>query len=210
RTFLAWLRTSLAFASIGIAVTQLFRLNSTITESNAHLLFDSSIFSSSQSQSQLQQLLQQQQQLATADPRYSPQYQQILPRAVSDLLLNSQTNHPAPTTPTTTSTSNSSSSSRRRRRSSSSSSQRTPRPHRKRPTPPQPRKTSGRHLHQHRHRRAAHRLPPILRGPVLGDPRQVPRQQGQYCAGGVYCGVADGQLSGGYLDDFAGGVGEVI
>ncbi|PYH79165.1 hypothetical protein BO82DRAFT_356765 [Aspergillus uvarum CBS 121591] len=29
RTFLAWLRTSLAFASIGIAVTQLFRLNNT-------------------------------------------------------------------------------------------------------------------------------------------------------------------------------------
>ncbi|KAF7716310.1 Uncharacterized protein PECH_002824 [Penicillium ucsense] len=29
RTFLAWLRTSLAFASIGIAVTQLFRLNTT-------------------------------------------------------------------------------------------------------------------------------------------------------------------------------------
>ncbi|EAW22518.1 uncharacterized protein NFIA_012070 [Aspergillus fischeri NRRL 181] len=29
RTFLAWLRTSLAFASIGIAVTQLFRLNAT-------------------------------------------------------------------------------------------------------------------------------------------------------------------------------------
>jgi uncharacterized membrane protein YidH (DUF202 family) len=29
RTFLAWMRTSLAFASIGIAVTQLFRLNST-------------------------------------------------------------------------------------------------------------------------------------------------------------------------------------
>lgn len=27
RTFLAWLRTSLGFASIGIAVTQLFRLN---------------------------------------------------------------------------------------------------------------------------------------------------------------------------------------
>ncbi|KPI43648.1 uncharacterized protein AB675_6710 [Cyphellophora attinorum] len=33
RTFLAWLRTSLAFASIGIAVTQLFRLNSSIKES---------------------------------------------------------------------------------------------------------------------------------------------------------------------------------
>jgi len=31
RTFLAWLRTSLSFASIGIAVTQLFRLNTTIT-----------------------------------------------------------------------------------------------------------------------------------------------------------------------------------
>jgi uncharacterized membrane protein YidH (DUF202 family) len=30
RTFLAWLRTSLAFASIGIAVTQLFRLNTTL------------------------------------------------------------------------------------------------------------------------------------------------------------------------------------
>ncbi|KAH8602785.1 hypothetical protein B0O99DRAFT_498347 [Bisporella sp. PMI_857] len=29
RTFLAWLRTSLAFASIGIAITQLFRLNTT-------------------------------------------------------------------------------------------------------------------------------------------------------------------------------------
>jgi len=34
RTFLAWLRTSLSFASIGIAVTQLFRLNSTISGSN--------------------------------------------------------------------------------------------------------------------------------------------------------------------------------
>ncbi|KAK0515731.1 hypothetical protein JMJ35_001765 [Cladonia borealis] len=32
RTFLAWLRTSLAFASIGIAITQLFRLNTTINE----------------------------------------------------------------------------------------------------------------------------------------------------------------------------------
>ncbi|KAF2251182.1 hypothetical protein BU26DRAFT_517895 [Trematosphaeria pertusa] len=34
RTFLAWLRTSLSFASIGIAVTQLFRLNTTIAPSN--------------------------------------------------------------------------------------------------------------------------------------------------------------------------------
>jgi len=32
RTFLAWLRTSLAFASIGIAITQLFRLNTTIAK----------------------------------------------------------------------------------------------------------------------------------------------------------------------------------
>lgn len=32
RTFLAWLRTSLAFASIGIAITQLFRLNTSLTE----------------------------------------------------------------------------------------------------------------------------------------------------------------------------------
>lgn len=35
RTFLAWLRTSLAFASIGIAVTQLFRLNTTISNSGS-------------------------------------------------------------------------------------------------------------------------------------------------------------------------------
>ncbi|GIJ83687.1 hypothetical protein Asppvi_002517 [Aspergillus pseudoviridinutans] len=34
RTFLAWLRTSLAFASIGIAVTQLFRLNASTTSSS--------------------------------------------------------------------------------------------------------------------------------------------------------------------------------
>lgn len=34
RTFLAWLRTSLAFASIGIAVTQLFRLNTSLPDSN--------------------------------------------------------------------------------------------------------------------------------------------------------------------------------
>ncbi|KAK4246846.1 hypothetical protein C7999DRAFT_32719 [Corynascus novoguineensis] len=32
RTFLAWLRTSLAFASIGIAITQLFRLNTSPAE----------------------------------------------------------------------------------------------------------------------------------------------------------------------------------
>lgn len=32
RTFLAWLRTSLSFASIGIAITQLFRLNTTLQD----------------------------------------------------------------------------------------------------------------------------------------------------------------------------------
>lgn len=32
RTFLAWLRTSLAFASIGIAITQLFRLNTALQQ----------------------------------------------------------------------------------------------------------------------------------------------------------------------------------
>ncbi|KAF4594823.1 DNA-binding protein SMUBP-2 [Ophiocordyceps camponoti-floridani] len=32
RTFLAWLRTSLAFASIGVAVTQLFRLNTSLAD----------------------------------------------------------------------------------------------------------------------------------------------------------------------------------
>lgn len=35
RTFLAWLRTSLSFASIGIAVTQLFRLNKSLQNSNS-------------------------------------------------------------------------------------------------------------------------------------------------------------------------------
>lgn len=41
RTFLAWLRTSLSFASIGIAVTQLFRLNTSIdsdTDPNSETL----------------------------------------------------------------------------------------------------------------------------------------------------------------------------
>ncbi|PGH07503.1 hypothetical protein GX51_01804 [Blastomyces parvus] len=79
RTFLAWLRTSLAFASIGIAVTQLFRLNSTISESNAHLLFDPS---------------QPQQQppppFSTNNPVYS-EHQHILPPPLpADLLSDPQ------------------------------------------------------------------------------------------------------------------------
>jgi uncharacterized membrane protein YidH (DUF202 family) len=36
RTFLAWLPTSLAFASIGVAITQLFRLNTSIAVSPSH------------------------------------------------------------------------------------------------------------------------------------------------------------------------------
>ncbi|KAJ5161644.1 hypothetical protein N7492_007036 [Penicillium capsulatum] len=36
RTFLAWMRTSLAFASIGIAVTQLFRLNTATATTDAN------------------------------------------------------------------------------------------------------------------------------------------------------------------------------
>ncbi|KAF2789484.1 hypothetical protein K505DRAFT_213840, partial [Melanomma pulvis-pyrius CBS 109.77] len=42
RTFLAWLRTSLSFASIGIAVTQLFRLNTTISNNSSSTSSDSS------------------------------------------------------------------------------------------------------------------------------------------------------------------------
>lgn len=45
RTFLAWLRTSLSFASIGVAITQLFRLNTSLSDaekasdnSSAHTL----------------------------------------------------------------------------------------------------------------------------------------------------------------------------
>lgn len=44
RTFLAWLRTSLAFASIGIAITQLFRLNTTIQEREGGKPVDNNAF----------------------------------------------------------------------------------------------------------------------------------------------------------------------
>ncbi|GKZ33105.1 hypothetical protein AbraIFM66950_002883 [Aspergillus brasiliensis] len=44
RTFLAWLRTSLAFASIGIAVTQLFRLNSAGSNANNLSIVSSSAY----------------------------------------------------------------------------------------------------------------------------------------------------------------------
>ncbi|KAI9166942.1 hypothetical protein HJFPF1_03057 [Paramyrothecium foliicola] len=39
RTFLAWLRTSLAFASIGVAVTQLFRLNTSLNNTDPEIDF---------------------------------------------------------------------------------------------------------------------------------------------------------------------------
>lgn len=38
RTFLAWLRTSLSFITIGIGITQLFRLNDPVDESPSPLL----------------------------------------------------------------------------------------------------------------------------------------------------------------------------
>ncbi|RMY71251.1 hypothetical protein D0863_05278 [Hortaea werneckii] len=50
RTFLAWLRTSLSFASIGIAVTQLFRLNTSLADSES-----TSSAASSSSSDQLRQ-----------------------------------------------------------------------------------------------------------------------------------------------------------
>ncbi|KAI7210250.1 hypothetical protein KC333_g8321 [Hortaea werneckii] len=48
RTFLAWLRTSLSFASIGIAVTQLFRLNTSLADSESASSASSSSLSSDQ------------------------------------------------------------------------------------------------------------------------------------------------------------------
>lgn len=38
RTFLAWLRTSLSFASIGVAITQLFRLNTSLSDDDGNSL----------------------------------------------------------------------------------------------------------------------------------------------------------------------------
>ncbi|KAH6625265.1 hypothetical protein C7974DRAFT_313578 [Boeremia exigua] len=53
RTFLAWLRTSLSFASIGIAITQLFRLNSSL---QSHASSSSSTASHSSSVHRLRHL----------------------------------------------------------------------------------------------------------------------------------------------------------
>ncbi|KAK3673445.1 hypothetical protein LTR78_006679 [Recurvomyces mirabilis] len=55
RTFLAWLRTSLSFASIGIAVTQLFRLNSSLSSNNSNT--EAEFVSTSSSAAPIQQLL---------------------------------------------------------------------------------------------------------------------------------------------------------
>lgn len=40
RTFLAWLRTSLSFITIGIGITQLFRLNDPVDETPSPLLME--------------------------------------------------------------------------------------------------------------------------------------------------------------------------
>ncbi|KAF2851818.1 hypothetical protein T440DRAFT_467586 [Plenodomus tracheiphilus IPT5] len=55
RTFLAWLRTSLSFASIGIAITQLFRLNTSLASSHNPSSSSSSSPSSFTTTSQHQQ-----------------------------------------------------------------------------------------------------------------------------------------------------------
>ncbi|PVH94412.1 hypothetical protein DM02DRAFT_721297 [Periconia macrospinosa] len=54
RTFLAWLRTSLSFASIGIAVTQLFRLNTSISTHTSTSPSTSSAQAETQQQQQQQ------------------------------------------------------------------------------------------------------------------------------------------------------------
>ncbi|RKF62127.1 putative pf02656 domain protein [Erysiphe neolycopersici] len=50
RTFLAWLRTSLAFTSIGVAVTQLFRLNNVRSTTPATDYYESILISSDATQ----------------------------------------------------------------------------------------------------------------------------------------------------------------
>lgn len=65
RTFLAWLRTSLSFASIGIAVTQLFRLNSSLASNNSSA--ESALVSQSSPESALSSPLLSRQQLSPVD-----------------------------------------------------------------------------------------------------------------------------------------------
>ncbi|KAI9835087.1 MAG: hypothetical protein M1819_002639 [Sarea resinae] len=68
RTFLAWLRTSLSFASIGIAITQLFRLNTTLPSSSPSSSSSSSSFPNSFLQSHSDSHSQSQPQSQPAPP----------------------------------------------------------------------------------------------------------------------------------------------
>lgn len=84
RTFLAWLRTSLAFASIGIAVTQLFRLNTTIANRQQSTSVSAVPFSPLVGQSVPVELLPYLQQLIAAG---SPAIQKLGPTLLDQLLL---------------------------------------------------------------------------------------------------------------------------
>jgi uncharacterized membrane protein YidH (DUF202 family) len=88
RTFLAWLRTSLAFASIGIAITQLFRLNTSIanrSQSSAGVSLDTIPFAPLFGQSVPAELLPYLQQLvASAVPSSVPS---LGPTLLDQLLL---------------------------------------------------------------------------------------------------------------------------
>jgi uncharacterized membrane protein YidH (DUF202 family) len=84
RTFLAWLRTSLAFASIGIAVTQLFRLNTTIASRQQNQGVSAVPFSPLVGQTLPVELLPYLQQLIAAN---APAMQQLGPTLLDQLLL---------------------------------------------------------------------------------------------------------------------------
>lgn len=84
RTFLAWLRTSLAFASIGIAVTQLFRLNTTIANRQQGSSVAAVPFSPLVGQSVPVELLPYLQQLIAAQ---APAVQKLGPTLLDQLLL---------------------------------------------------------------------------------------------------------------------------
>jgi uncharacterized membrane protein YidH (DUF202 family) len=84
RTFLAWLRTSLAFASIGIAVTQLFRLNTTIASRQERRSLQTVPFAPLVGQALPIELLPYLQQLAAA---HTPALQKLGPTLLDQLLL---------------------------------------------------------------------------------------------------------------------------
>lgn len=56
---------------------------------------------------------------------------------------------------------------------------------------PQRGQTPRFHLHRRRHPNSNHRLPSLLREPVLDRPRQVPCQSRQRCSDGICGGFAD-------------------